>query len=103
MVTDVDFALANVGAGVRAYAGLDKNTGARPQLPSFSRVLCALHRDLSDLGLAVLRSLSGLWQGVLTMVYDHGYTFSRGFMEEICDLEVQSYLPCRLGESTQDR
>jgi hypothetical protein len=36
MVTDVDFALANVGAGVRAYAGLDKNTGARHQLPNFS-------------------------------------------------------------------
>lgn len=35
-MTDVDFALANVGAGVRADAGLDKNTGARPRLPSFS-------------------------------------------------------------------
>jgi hypothetical protein len=59
MVTDVDFALANVGAGVRAYAGLDKNTGARPPIAEFFRVLCALLRDLSDLSLV----FSGAFQG----------------------------------------
>jgi prevent-host-death family protein len=73
------FCLGECRRGRPRLCGPRQKHRRQAPIAEFFRVLCALLRDLRDLRLGVLRSLST----ALPKYFDHGYTFSRGFMEEI--------------------
>src|SRR5580700_747702 len=75
------------------------NTRGAPQNYALRNLPAGFLRALLDLRFVALRSRSRPYQRELTMVYDHGMLSLKELYGRNCHLEVQSYLPCRLGES----